>query len=66
MRTIKSKTVKKGEFKGEKLKLVELNTKEQAENNGDKFAVAFGDYGDIDYSCETEKEAQEFYDGWEK
>lgn len=66
MRTIKSKTIKKGEFKGEKLKLVALNAKEQAENNDDKFAVAFGEYNDIDYSCETEKEATEFFNGWEK
>lgn len=65
MKTLKSRMVKSGDFKGERLKLVQFTEKEQKENNGDKFAVAFGEYNDIDFSCETQDEAESFYKNWE-
>jgi hypothetical protein len=65
MKTLKTRTINKGDFKGEKLSVVILNKKEQQENNNDLYAVVFGEYKDIDFSCGTEKEAIDFYKDWE-
>lgn len=64
MKTLQSRIVKSGDFKGEKLKIKELNTKEQKEYNC-KYVVTLGEYDDIDHETENLKEAIEFYNDFE-
>ena len=64
MKTLKQRTIKKGDNKGELLKVVEFNKTEQKENNS-RYAVTFGEYNDIDHTTNYLNEAIDFYKDWE-
>jgi hypothetical protein len=63
-KTIKSRRVKSGIFKGEILKIKQLNSKEQAERYGTTHIVTLNEYDDEDYEG-TLKDCTEHFNNYE-
>lgn len=58
------KTLKSKYFNDEKLKLKELNEKEQQDQNGYKYIITYGEYDDVEFEEDSLQAATEWYNDY--